>query len=222
MHNHDIGETAFIILLSIFVGGITIASVLANKIISVAGFYVPAGVLAYSITFVCTDAISEIWGRRRAGLTVLGGFIALVSVLLLVQFSLSWPAAPFWKKEAAFQTILGSTPRIIVASFAAYLASQFHDVWAFHFWKRITADRHLWLRNNLSTAVSQLIDSFLFIFIAFYGVMPLWPLILGQWIIKFAIGILDTPIVYLVVWGLRRTENPQAEKREGEQRLFCG
>ena len=90
-----------------------------------------------------------------------------------------------------------------MASFIAYLISQFHDVWAFHFWKNKTNDRHLWLRNNLSTAVSQFLDSFIFITIAFYGVMPIWPLIMGQWIIKIAIALLDTPVVYLVVWALR-------------------
>lgn len=213
----DIGETAFILLACIFAGSITIASVLANKIINVAGFYVPAGVLAYSVTFICTDVISELWGRERAGRVVLGGFIALVAALVLVQLSLAWPAAPFWQQDAAFTAILGSTSRIIIASFVAYLASQFHDVWAFHFWRRITAARHLWLRNNLSTAVSQFIDSLLFITIAFYGTMDLWPLIMGQWIIKLAISVLDTPLVYLVVWSIRRgnPKDPGSEKAEG-------
>ncbi len=204
MTDRHIDDTAFIILLSIFAGSITIASVLANKIISVAGIYVPAGVLAYSVTVICTDVISEIWGRERAGRTVVGGFIALIASLVLVQLSLAWPAAPFWGKEAAFTTILGATSRIIIASFVAYLVSQFHDVWAFHFWRRVTAERHLWLRNTLSTAVSQLIDSALFVTIAFYGSMPILPLILGQWVIKLAIGLLDTPLVYLVVWYIRR------------------
>jgi hypothetical protein len=203
MGNSNREDRSFIILLSIFVGSITIASVLANKIINVFGMFVPAGILAYSITFICTDVISEVWGKERARYTVIGGFIALISVLILVQIALVWPNAPFWKNEAAFQTILGSTSRIIIASFIAYLVSQFHDVWAFHFWKKVTKERHLWLRNNLSTAVSQFIDSFLFIAIAFYGVMPIWPLIIGQWIIKIGIAILDTPIIYLVVWLIK-------------------
>ena len=203
MKTENSGDRAFIILLSIFAASITIASVLANKIISVFGLFVPAGILAYSITFICTDVISEVWGKERAKQTVLGGFIALISVLILVQIGLIWPKAPFWNNEAAFQSILGSTTRIIVASFIAYLISQFHDVWAFHFWKGVTNDRHLWLRNNLSTAVSQFLDSFIFIAIAFYGVMPIWPLILGQWGIKIAIALFDTPVVYLVVWAIQ-------------------
>ena len=203
MENFERDRRGFIIVLSIFVGSIVIASVLANKIISVFGLFVPAGVLAYSITFICTDVISEIWGKQRAKQTVFGGFIALIAVLILVQISLAWPKAPFWKGEEAFQAILGSTSRIIIASFIAYLISQFHDVWAFHFWKKITSDRHLWLRNNLSTATSQFIDSFLFITIAFYGIMPIWPLIIGQWVIKLGIALLDTPVIYFTVWLIR-------------------
>ncbi|BBO91359.1 queuosine precursor transporter [Desulfosarcina ovata] len=197
-------DRPFIILLSIFIGSITIASVLANKIITVAGLYVPAGVLAYSVTFICTDVISEIWGRERANDVVFGGFMALVGVLILVQLSLAWPKAPFWDNAGAFNSVLGSTSRIIVASFIAYLVSQYHDVWAFHFWKKKTDNRHLWLRNNLSTAVSQFLDSFIFITIAFYGVMPIGSLIVGQWIVKMAIAVLDTPVVYFIVYLIRR------------------
>jgi len=203
------GDRTFIVLLSIFTGSITIASVLANKIINVFSLFVPAGILAYSITFICTDVVSEIWGKERAKNTILGGFIALVAVLILVHISLLWPKAPFWNNEQAFESILGSTSRIIIASFIAYLISQFHDVWAFHFWKEVTSNRHLWLRNNLSTVVSQFFDSFIFITIAFYGIMPIWPLILGQWAIKCAIAVLDTPLIYLVIWFIKRN-GPQS------------
>ena len=215
MENSAPGDRAFIILLSIFIGSITIASVLASKIIDVFGLFMPAGVLAYSITFICTDVISEIWGKKRANATVLGGFIALLCVLLLVQLSLVWPKAPFWTNEAAFNSILGSTSRIIVASFIAYLISQFHDVWAFHFWKKVTKERHLWLRNNLSTAVSQFFDTFIFITIAFYGVMPIGSLIFGQWIVKMTIALLDTPVIYLVVHQVRRSMGDQAGNAAG-------
>ena len=205
-------DTAFIFLISLFIASLTIASVLASKIIHIFGLYVPAGVLAYAITFICTDVISEVWGKKRARVTVLGGFAALIAVLALVQLSLAWPRAPFWNQEEAFKTILSSTTRIIIASFAAYLVSQLHDVWAFHFWKKLTKGRHLWLRNNLSTVTSQLIDSTLFITIAFYGIMPIWPLIMGQWIIKFTIAALDTPLVYLVVWLIKERRTSNLEK----------
>jgi hypothetical protein len=194
----------YTICLSLFVGCITISSILANKIISVMGIFVPAGVIAYSVTFIATDVISEIWGKQRARDAVVGGFIALFAVYTLIQISLILPKAPFWHNEEAFASILGSTSRIIIASLTAYLISQMHDVWAFHFWKRITNNKHLWLRNNMSTAISQFLDSFIFVTIAFYGVMPIWPLIYGQWIIKFMIAIVDTPIVYGFVLMIRK------------------
>jgi hypothetical protein len=209
MNDERNGDKALIILVSVFIGSITIASVLASKIINVFGLFVPAGILAYSITFVCTDVISEIWGKETAKNTVIGGFIALLTALILVRIGLIWPKAPFWDGEEAFHAILGSTSRIIIASFVAYLVSQLHDVWAFHFWKRVTHERHLWLRNNLSTATSQFLDSMIFITIAFYGVMPVWPLIIGQWIIKFAIGVLDTPVIYAVIWFIRRNDGSE-------------
>jgi uncharacterized integral membrane protein (TIGR00697 family) len=197
-------DRAFILLVAIFVGALVISSVLASKIITIFGLFVPAGVLAYCITFVATDVISEIWGRERAGRVVFSGFITLLVTFLLIRLALAWDAAPFWTEQRAFSTVLGSTSRIIIASFIAYLASQYHDVWSFHMWRKWTAERHLWLRNTASTVVSQFIDTMIFITIAFYGTMPVFPLIKGQYLIKVLIAVLDTPFVYLVIILIRK------------------
>jgi hypothetical protein len=202
--NYRNEDTAFILLVSVFVGALVISSVLASKIITVLGLFFPAGVLAYCITFVVTDVIGEIWGKERANRVVFSGFIALLVAFLLIRLALAWNAAPFWTEQKAFSAVLGSTSRIIIASFIAYLASQYHDVWAFHVWRRITGERHLWLRNTASTVVSQFIDTLVFITIAFYGTMPIVPLIKGQYLIKVLIALLDTPFVYLVVRLIRR------------------
>jgi uncharacterized integral membrane protein (TIGR00697 family) len=193
-----------LLLSGIFCACLVAAAVLATKIISIAAFSVPAGVLAYCITFVCVDVISEIWGRRYANMVVLVGFIGLGLVFLLIQLALWWPAAPFWTQEEAFRGILGMTPRIIAASLAAYVFSQVHDVWLYSLLKARMRGRHLWLRNNLATILSQLIDSVVFITIAFYGAMPVWPLIVGQWSVKVVLALCDTPLVYAVVWCIRR------------------
>lgn len=194
----------FTVLTGLFAGSLVIAAVLAGKIIAVGNVFVPAGVLAYCVTFVCTDVINEIWGREKANQVVLAGFGTLVVCLVLIQLALLWPAAPFWNQQEAFAAVLGRTPRIILGSLIAYLLSQFHDVWAFDFWKRATSGRHLWLRNNGSTVVSQLIDSTVFISIAFYGQMPIMPLIWGQWLVKLVIAGLDTAVVYLLVRFIRQ------------------
>ena len=102
--------------------------------------------------------------------------------------------------------------RIFIASIAAFLISQLHDIWAFNFWKQKTRGKHLWLRNNLSTIVSQLIDTTLFMFIAFYAVSPqftiayTFSLVIPYWILKVVFALFDTPFVYLGVWWLRKNE----------------
>ena len=197
-------ENAFIILVGVFTASITIGSVLSSKIVDIFGFFVPAGVFAYSFTFICTDVINEIWGKERALQTVLAGFVALIVVLVIVRTTLWWPKAPAWEHQEAFRTIIDRSSRVIVGSFLAYLVSQYHDVWAFNFWKRVTKGRYLWLRNNLSTTVSQFLHSVIFITIAFYGEMAKWPPIYGQWNIRFIFALIDTPLVYLIVWFLRR------------------
>lgn len=201
------GEGLYAVLLSVFSGSLVLAGVLAFKIVSIGPYCVPAGVFSYCLTFVCTDVISELWGRKRASQAVWAGFVSLLSALLLIQLALFWPAAPFWQQEKAFHTVLSAAPRIILGSLSAYLLSQFHDVWAFHFWKKLCKGRHLWIRNNLSTIVSQFLDSTVFIFIAFWGVLPLWPLILGQWLVKMVIALADTGLVYLLVWWARHHLN---------------
>ena len=197
-------ENYLSLLACIYAGSLVLAAIMASKIITVGRFVVPAGVLAYCLTFLITDVISEVWGKERARTVVIGGFITLVLVFVLTAMSILWPPAPFWPHQQSYETILGSSARIMVASLTAYLFSQYHDVWAFHFWRRLTTERFLWLRNNASTVVSQFLDSVVFITIAFYGTMPLAPLILGQWVVKVGIALLDTPFVYLLVYLLRR------------------
>jgi len=195
---------ALLVLAGLFVGALVIAAVLAAKIIVVGPFVVPAGVLAYSITFACTDVVTELYGRARARQVVLAGFAALIAALLLIQLALIWPAAPFWENGAAFESVLASSSRIVVASIAAYLVSQLTDVYLFAWIGARTGGRHLWLRNNVATMFSQLLDSAIFVTIAFAGVFPLLPVIFGQWAVKLAIALLDTPVVYAAVALLRR------------------
>lgn len=196
--------TALLVLAGLFVGALVIAAVLAAKIIVVGAFVVPAGVLAYSVTFACTDVVTELYGRERARQVVLAGLAALLAALLLIRIALVWPAAPFWHNGPAFESILSTSSRIVVASLVAYVASQFTDVYLFAWIRARTGGRHLWLRNNVATMLSQLLDSAIFVTIAFAGLFPILPVIFGQWVVKLAIALLDTPVVYLAVAALRR------------------
>lgn len=181
------------------------ASIFANKIVEVGTFTVPAGVIVFSMTFLITDIIAETWGKQAAQNAVWTGFYANIVLVISVLIVTHWQA-PIYMQEAAeiFNQAIGLTWRITVAGLITYLISQSHDVWAYHFWKQKTKGKHLWLRNNASTIISQFIDSVLFITIAFYGILPIWPLILGQWIIKIIIAIAETPFLYATRWMMKK------------------
>lgn len=186
----------------LFVTFLLLSNIMASKIVSVFGLLLPAAVIAYPVTFLFTDVVAEVEGKKSArGLVMTGFYLSLVMVALLWAARLL-PPAPFWTHQEAWDRILGATPRIVLASMLAYVVSQNHDVWAFHWWKEKTAGRHLWLRNNLSTMVSQLIDSALFITVAFWGLYPpaaIGKMVLGQYAVKMAIALLDTPFCYMLV-----------------------
>ena len=196
-----------LILTAFFIGGLLVANFIAGvKLVKLAGLVLPVGFLAYAVTFPVTDIVGEVYGPRVARYYVWAGLVAEVLMLVLVVVGKYFPPlAPEMQTlyEKAFMPAL----RVTIAGIVAYILSQTHDVWAFHTWKRITHGRHLWIRNNASTIVSQLIDTTTFITFAFYGVVPtavLLKMILGQWLWKVAVALGDTPFVYLGVWWLKR------------------
>ncbi len=206
----DKGERFFLGLSVSFIALLIVSNVIAGKIVLIGGLTVPAAVICYALTFLISDTLVEVWGKKRTRYVIKLGFYASILAALFIRLAIYMPGAPFWADQAEFELILGTNARIVVASMAAYLVSQLHDVWAFHFWKEKTKGKHLWIRNNLSTGVSQLIDTIIFITIAFYGAgTPLISLILGQYVIKLVIAICDTPFVYLFVYYARKVTSIQ-------------
>jgi uncharacterized integral membrane protein (TIGR00697 family) len=201
------------VLATLFVTCLITANIITVKLISVWGWVVPAGIIAYPLTFLFTDVITELYGRRIASRMVWLGFGAsILMVILVIGAGLLKPAA-IWEGQAAYQSVLGMVPRIVLASMIAYLVSQHHDVFAFSFWRRKTKARFLWLRNNASTMVSQALDTGLFITIAFWGTVPnniLVNMLVTQYVIKLVIAALDTPFCYLMVNLLKRKVKPLA------------
>ena len=193
----------YVLLAAAFVGALVTANLISSKIVTIGGLVVPAGVLAYSITFAVTDTVGEIWGRRTTQALVNAGFLVLLLVWALVSLAIAVPAAPFWAHQEAYASVLGSAHRIILASLAAYAVSQTLDVFQFQWLKVRFGGRHLWLRNNGSTLVSQTVDTTVFVTLAFYGEFPILPLIAGQLVVKYVIALVDTPIVYALVYLVR-------------------
>ncbi|MCK4369005.1 MAG: queuosine precursor transporter [Dehalococcoidales bacterium] len=200
-----------VVLATLFTTCLLVANILAVKLVSIGGWIVPAGVIAYPLTFLLTDVIAELYGRRTASKVIWLGFGANLLMVILVFSGRLLPSAPFWEGQPAYESILGMVPRIVLASMIAYLISQHHDVFAFHFWRKKTKARFLWLRNNASTMVSQALDTGVFITIAFWGTVPtgvLANMLLTQYLIKLGIAALDTPFCYLLVGLLKEKVKP--------------
>jgi hypothetical protein len=202
------GEGVKITLISLFTSSLIVANITASKLVQVWWLIFPAGTLAYCITFLCTDIYAEFFGKRETKLVVLAGFMANVLMVILIQTAIMTPVAPFQRDyQEVYAKVLGSTWRIVVASMLAYVVAQSHDVWAFHFWGKLTKGKHLWLRNNVSTMTSQLLDTVLFVVAAFWGSMSLLNLlnlIITLYVVKWFIAICDTPFCYFGSYIIRR------------------
>jgi len=197
------------IAVGVFTALTVLANLIAAKTIAFGPFIAPAAVLVYASTFLMTDILSELFGKEKARLAVWTGFLANLVMLVSIIIAVRWSASPVMDPElaASFDAIFGFAPRVIAASMVAYLVSQHHDVWAYGFWREKTDGRHLWLRNNASTMASQLIDTVIFIGLAFYAVLPnsvLIQMMVGQYAIKLLIAALDTPFMYLAVAAARK------------------
>ena len=186
-------------LLGIFVVSLIVANIVSAKIVSFWGLVIPAAIVAYPLTFLITDVIGEIWGKEMANRAVKIGFICQLISLVLIGLSILLPVAPFADNQAQFVGIMKSSFRVVAASLVAYLLSQSWDVWLFHKLKEKCNGKHKWLRNNASTLTSQMIDTAIFITIAFWGVVPnILVMILSQYLIKAVYALLDTIPFYLL------------------------
>ena len=204
-------DQLYIILVGIFIASLITCNLIANKFVTVdlgfKVFIVSAGILPYPLTFLVTDLISEIYGQKRANLVVFSGFIASMFVLLFLWLGGQFNAIPSSiVGDETYNSVFQNAWRIIAASMIAYLFAQFVDVKIFHFWKKLTNGKHLWLRNNGSTVASQLIDTTLVVCILFIGVWngdQIFQAIIDGWLFKMLMAFVDTPIIYGIVYLLK-------------------
>ena len=223
-------ERVYAILLSIFVVILVLTNIIGVKLflafphsMSTACFgaacTLTSGIITYPITFLITDTVSELYGRKRADFMVFIGFAMSLVMVLLVQAVLALPGSPAWVNkdlgytdvagmQTAFESVFTLPGTLVFGSMTAYLCAQLLDNRMFHFWRRKTKGKHLWLRNNASTMVSQAADTVIVnsIFLGFGLGLP-WPVV-GQimvavYVFKILIAAIDTPLVYLLVGRLR-------------------
>lgn len=179
----------------------------------VPGVFVSVAVGLYSMTFLLTDFLSEVYGKAYALRAIYMGILAEILLMLVVVFSIKVPAAPFWENQEAFKLVLGATPRIMIASISAFVVAQILDVTIFDWLKKKFAGRFLALRNNCSTFIGQTTDSIIFYTIAFWGLVPnVLELILVTVLIKFIIAAADTPFIYFArYWADRSVSTLQKD-----------
>ncbi|HKL57008.1 MAG TPA: queuosine precursor transporter [Sphaerochaeta sp.] len=191
---------------------IILANIQVTKNVSIFGIEATLGNIVYATSFLVTDILSEIYGKKESSKAVKFGFFALLSMTVLMQVALLFEPSSSDIAHPALETIFGLMPRIAIASLVAYLLSNTHDIWAFAFWKEKKPGRgYLWLRNNLSTFASQLIDTLVFTFIAFWGVYPssvLIQILISTFVLKWVVAVFDTPFIYLARHWYERGKIP--------------
>ncbi len=175
-------------------------------------FEISVGILPYPITFLITDLISEIYGKKRANDVVVVGIFASLFSLLIIFMATSVPATSWsYVDDMTFQTVFGNSMIAVFASMLTYLFAQFIDIQIYHFWKRLTKGKHLWLRNNFSTWFSQFVDTFTIVFLlCSFGIID-WAnfkgLLVSGFLFKAIVAACDTPFLYLGVYLFRKRFN---------------
>lgn len=194
-----------LMLSGLFICCVMISNIVATKIASFGFTFATVAILFYPLTYVVADAVAEVWGKRTAQHMVWTGLGANIVMVCLFTIAVKVPSAPFYGGQEAFASVLLGVPRIVLASVIAYAVSQNMDIYMFLGLREKTKGRHLWLRNNASTMASQLIDTTLFTFIAFVGIVPtseIWKIIGTEYVLKIVLCIIFTPVVYgLVAWA---------------------
>ena len=209
------------LFLGLFVASLIAANLIGSKITQIGFVHFSVGIFAYPLTFMITDVIEEVHGREKTKEFVWIGFISMVFVLLMTTLAVWLPFAErSYVQAEQYTRVFGISIRFFIASITAFILSQMHDIWAFNFWKEKTKGRFLWLRNNLSTMISQLIDTVIFMFIALYylpfsfvpaalntspkfNIAYMFVLIIPYWTLKVIIALFDTPFIYMGVKFLR-------------------
>ncbi|MBZ9778731.1 queuosine precursor transporter [Psychroflexus sp. CAK8W] len=210
-------DRIYLILAALFITSLVVSNLIFQKFFywdffGLYRFEISVGVLPYPITFLITDSISEIYGKKKANQVVTIGIFASVFSLLIILVANAVPATS-WSPvgDEVFNNVFGATTIAVAASMMAYLLAQYVDIYVYHFWKKLTKGKYLWLRNNFSTFSSQFVDTFAVVFLlSVFGELE-WDLfgglLLSGFLFKALIALFDTPLLYLVVFLFRKKFN---------------
>lgn len=187
-------------LLALYVTLVVAASIFASKTLTFdfgfAEFFAPGAVLIFSVTFLLTDIVNEKWGKREVYRMIGLGFFAQLAFIVFSYLVLHAVGAPFFTNQEAYEAIFGVVPRIAAAGLVAFLISEILDANVFQWLRDWTGGKHLWMRNVFSSLPAMAIDSVVFVTFAFWGAMPLLPLIIGLTVTKWLVAVVDIPFMY--------------------------
>jgi len=199
----------FISCTALFVTCLLAANTIAAKLVVVGGLTLTAGIVIFPISYVLGDVLTEVWGYAATRRVIWLGFACNALMVLAIWLGGELPPAPFWRGQGAYEEILGHTPRILAASFVAYLVGEFANAFVLAKLKIATQGRWLWMRTIGSTVVGQALDSVVFVGLAFAGAVPagaLVGIVAAQWFVKVAYETLATPLTYAAVAWLKSRE----------------
>jgi uncharacterized integral membrane protein (TIGR00697 family) len=199
----------FVLIVALFITCLLTANITAVKLVQVFGLIVPAWIVIFPLSYIIGDVLTEVYGYRQARRVIWLGFMCNLIAVMAIWLGQILPAASFWDGQAAYERILGYTPRLLVASVLAYLVGEFANSMVLAKMKLATHGRWLWMRTTGSTLVGQGLDSLVFVVLAFAGTIPVAGLtsaILTQWLVKTAYEAAVTPLTYVVVAFLKRHE----------------
>ncbi len=199
----------FLLVASIFITCLITSNIIAVKLVNIFGLVLPAAIIIFPISYIFGDVLTEVYGYHQARRVIWLGFFCNLIAVVAIWLGQILPAASFWEGQAAYERILGYTPRLLGASFLAYLVGEFANSFVMAKMKIATNGRWLWTRTIGSTLVGQGLDSLVFMTLAFIGTIPLTVLvgaIVVQWLSKSAYEAIITPLTYVVVNFLKKRE----------------
>jgi len=194
---------------ALFVAVLLISNVASTKIVDLWFFTFDGGTLLFPLSYIFGDILTEVYGYGRSRKVIWLGFASALLMSLVFILVGKMPSARGWENQEAYEKILGLTPRIVLASLAAYFSGEFSNSFVLAKMKILTRGRHLWMRTIGSTLVGELVDTLLFVMIAFGGTLSarlLWAVVVSNYVFKTAVEVFFTPLTYWIVRVLKRAE----------------
>lgn len=213
----------FVVICALYVTCLLLSNLIAGKMMALGNITLPAAVILFPITYIFGDVFTEVYGFKSARTIIWVGFACSFMAVVVYMIAIALPHPDFWTNQAAYETVLGTTPRVFAASLIGYLFGEFSNSMIISKLKVITNGKRLWVRTILSTVVGEAFDSIIFIVISFWGTMEnpvLLQMILFQYLFKVCYEVVLTPATYLIVGWLKKKENVDVYDHDVKYNVF--